>query len=152
VTGTRAARAVSNRARVRARRTAIQAYYQWLITNQPMSGIIREFEQERAELKQADRDYFRCLLEGMARYSEELDTALAPLLDRPLEEVSPVERAILKLGMYELTYRPEVPWRVVVNETIELAKMFGAEQSHKYVNGVLDRAAHRIRALEIAAT
>jgi len=140
----------STHARVRARRTAVQACYQWLINKQPMSEIIDEFVNERAELKKADLEYFRDLLQGINRYSDELEHSLTPFLDRFLHEISPVERAILMLGMYELTYHPELPWRVIMNETVELAKMFGAEQSHKYINGVLDTAAHSIRAAEIA--
>lgn len=140
----------SPQARVRARRNAVQAYYQWLINNQPIAGIIKEFENDRSELKKADKEYFHDLLEGMNKYSNELDALLTPLLDRPIEQVSPVERSILKLGMYELTHHPEIPWRVIMNEAIELAKMFGAEQSHKYINAVLDKAARQIRAIEIS--
>jgi len=143
-------RTVSMHARVRARRNAVQACYQWLINNQPMDAVIKEFMNERTELKKADKDYFCDLLEGMNRYSEELDTTLKPFLDRALEEINPVERAILKLGMYELMYHPELPWRVIMNESVELAKMFGAEQSHKYINGVLDKAARKIRKTEIS--
>ena len=86
----------------------------------------------------------------MEKHSEELDQVLEPILDRPLKEIGPVENAIMHLGMYELIYHPELPWRIVLNESIELAKMFGAEQSHKYINGVLDKAAHQIRAQEIS--
>lgn len=143
-------RPFSTHARVRARRTAVQACYQWLISKQPMSEIIDEFISERAELKKADLEYFRDLLQGMDRYSCELEQTLTPFLDRTLNEISPVERAILMLGMYELSYHPELPWRVIMNETVELAKMFGADQSHKYINGVLDKAAHSIRAAEIS--
>ena len=140
----------SLQAKVRARRTAIQAYYQWLINNQPISEIIKEFESDRSELKKADREYFYDLLEGMNKNSDQLDSELQPLLDRPLKDISPVENAILKLGMYELMYHPELPWKVIVNEAIELAKMFGADQSHKYINGVLEKAARNIRAIETA--
>ena len=135
----------SSHARVRARRTAVQACYQWLINKQPMSEIIDEFVNERPELKKADKEYFRDLLQGMNRYSSELDKVLQPFLDRAINEVSPVERAILTLGTYELVHHPELPWRVIMNETVELAKMFGAEQSHRYINGILDRAARDIR-------
>ena len=143
-------RAYSRHARVRARRNAVQAYYQWLINQQPMDAVIQEFMNERTELKKADKEYFCDLLQGMNRYSEELDKTLNPFLDRALEEINPVERAILKLGMYELMHHPELPWRVVMNETVELAKMFGAEQSHKFINGVLDKAARKIRDIEIS--
>ena len=142
----------STHARVRARRSAVQACYQWLINQQPISAVIREFENDRSELKKADKEYFHDLLEGINRCAEELDGTITPLLDRPLAELNTVEHAILLLGMYELIHHPEIPWRVVMNEAVELAKMFGAEQSHKYINGVLDKAAHRIRASEIAAT
>jgi N utilization substance protein B len=140
----------SSHARARARRTAVQACYQWLINKQPMSEIIDEFVNERPELKKADKEYFLDLLRGVNRYSNELDEVLVPCLDREINEVSPVERAILILGTYELVHHPELPWRVIMNETVELAKMFGAEQSHKYINGVLDKAARSIRAAEIS--
>lgn len=139
----------STRARVRARRTAVQAYYQWLINNQPISEIIKEFETDRAELKKADRGYFQDLVCGMSRNSVSLEKEMMPFLDRSMEEIGPVEKAILTLGMYELIHHPELPWRVAMNEAVELAKMFGAEQSHKYINAVLDRAARLIRADEI---
>lgn len=139
-------------ARVRARRSAVQACYQWLINQQPIDAIIREFEDDRTELRKADREYFRELLEGISRCSKELDETVTPLLDRPMAEVNPVERSILMLGTYELIHHQELPWRVIVNEAIELAKMFGAEQSYKYINGILDKAARRIRAAEIKAS
>ena len=140
----------SSHARIRSRRTAVQAYYQWLLNRQPIADVIREFEQDRSELRKADKDYFREILEGMEKHSEELDKVLGPILDRPLEEIGPVENAIMHLGMYELIYHPELPCRVILNESIELAKMFGADQSHKYINGVLDKAAHQIRPEEIS--
>jgi N utilization substance protein B len=141
----------SPRARIRARRTAVQAYYQWLINKQPISAVILEFENDRAELKKADKAYFQDLLQGMSGHASELEGLLVPLLDRPLAEINPVERSILTLGIYELEHHPELPWRIIVNEAIELAKMFGAEQSYKYINGVLDQAARKIRAGEISA-
>ena len=145
-------RSYSRHARVRARRNAVQACYQWLINKQPMDSVIREFMDERSELKKADREYFRELLEGMSRYSDELDSTLGQFLDRTLDEIDPVERAILKLGMYELMHHPELPWRVIMNESVELAKMFGAEQSHKYINGVLDKAARKVRGSETSSS
>lgn len=140
----------SKHARIKARRSAVQALYQWHMTNNPMQEIITEFENDQARLKKADIDYFRELLLGTAKTSEDLDIQLMPLLDRKLEELDPVERAILHIGLYELITFPEIPWRVVINESVELAKMFGAEQSHKFINGVLDKAAHKIRATEIS--
>ncbi len=143
---------VSKFARVRARRSVVQALYQWGMAEKPMAEIIREFEKDRTELNKADIDYFREILRGIEIHLEELNSHLVPLLDRPLKEIDPVENAILHLGMYELLYRLELPWRVVLNESIELAKMFGAEQSHKYVNGILDKAARQIRTVELANT
>lgn len=139
----------SKHARIRARRSAVQALYQWQMTQMPMADVILEFENERSELKKADKDYFRDLLHGTTGQSEKLDEYLTPLLDRHVKDLDPVERAILHIGVYELLFHPELPWRVVVNESVELAKMFGADQSHRYVNGVLDKAARNIRADEI---
>jgi transcription antitermination protein NusB len=141
----------SKHARIRARRSAVQALYQWQMTQMPMNDVIAEFENERVELKKADKRYFRDLLEGTTRQIMELDAQLTPLLDRPVNELDPVERAVLHIGIYELMFHPELPWRVVVNESVELAKMFGAEQSHKYINGVLDNAARKIRVQETAS-
>ena len=145
------ARLYSPKARIRARRSAVQAYYQWLINKQSVAAIIMEFQNDRIELKKADKEYFHDLLRGMISHVDELESQLSPLLDRPLAEIDPVERSILILGLYELVYHPELPWRIIVNEAIELAKMFGAEQSHKYINGVLDKAARQIRTVEIAS-
>jgi transcription antitermination protein NusB len=139
-------------ARVRARRSVVQALYQWSMDDKSMSEVIREFEKDRSELNKADIDYFREILKGVEEHIEELDKQLEPLLDRSLSEIDPVESAILHLGIYELLYHLELPWRVVLNESIELAKMFGAEQSHKYVNGILDKAAHQIRTVELSNT
>lgn len=147
-----AQRGFNRHALARARRSAVQAYYQWQITQQPVKDIINEFEAERAELKKADIEYFRRLLHGMVDNAARLDEELGPLLDRPVGELDPVERAVLHLGGYELLYCPQMPWRVVINESVELAKMFGAEQSHKYINGILDKLARRLRAAEITGT
>jgi len=139
-------------ARVRARRSVVQALYQWEMAEIAMADVIREFEKDRSELDRADVGYFREVLKGIEAHIDELDAELIPLLDRPMGELDPVENAILHLGMYELLYHMELPWRVVLNESIELAKMFGAEQSYKYVNGILDRAAQKVRAVEFAGT
>ncbi|MCI0400171.1 MAG: transcription antitermination factor NusB [Gammaproteobacteria bacterium] len=135
---------ISKRARIRARRSAVQALYQWRMTNRDMREIIDEFERER-DLRKTDKEYFRSLLQGVADQANRLDETLVPLVDRPLQEVDPIERAILHIGIYELQNHPEIPWRVVINESVELAKMFGAEQSHRFVNGILDSAAHILR-------
>ncbi len=115
----------------------------------PIQDVINEFVSERSELKKADTDYFKEILRGTAKEVENLDKQLAPLLDRAIDDLDPVEKAILHIGLYELTFHPELPYRVVLNEAIDLAKMFGAEQSHKYINGVLDKAAQKIRTAEM---
>lgn len=143
--------AFSKHGRIRARRTAVQALYQWDMAGAGIEDIISEFESDRAELKKADGVYFREILKGVVQHQAELETEIAGVSDRGLRELDPVERAILYLGAYELLYRPEVPWLVVVNESIELAKMFGAEQSHRYINGVMDKLARRTRAAESGA-
>ena len=135
-------------ARVRSRRSVVQAYYQWLITQQPVIEIVSEFKIDRKELKKADVEYFEKLLCGMISSRKEIDKELQPLLDRPDSELDPVENAILHLGAYELLYQPSVPFKVVINEAVDLAKLFGAEQSHKYINGVLDKLAHQYRQVE----
>lgn len=140
----------SSHARARARRSVIQAYYQWQLAAQPASDIINEFESDRSELKKADIGYFRNLLSGMIKRTDELDKILSTVLDRAPSQLDPVERAVLHLGVFELVHQPELPWRVVINESVELAKMFGADQSHKYINGVLDKIAHQYRAAEVA--
>lgn len=136
--------------RSKARRLAVQALYQWQLTGQTAYDIGQQFAQDQ-DLKGSDRDYFEELLTQVPRYADELDEYLAPNLDRPLKEVDPVERAILRLGVYELRYRKDVPYRVVINESIELAKTFGGEQGHKYVNSILDLVAKKLRAAEVAA-
>lgn len=138
-------------ARVRARRNAVQALYQWDMTSAAVEHVMAEFEAERTELRKADLEYFRELLLGVSAHQEELRQQLLPCLSRPLGELDPVERVILYLGTYELLYRPELPWRVVINESIDLAKLFGAEQSHRFINGVLDAVARSVRAVEIGA-
>ncbi len=140
----------SKHARISARRSAVQALYQWHMTQVPISDVITEFENERSKMKKVDIDYFRDLLHGTVEQMTTLDDQLAPLLDRPVNELDPVERAVLHIGLYELLFHPELPWRVVINESVELAKMFGAEQSYKFINGVIDKAAHQIRAAEIS--
>ena len=135
----------SKKARIRSRRSIVQAYYQWLITQGPIHEIVLEFKTDRSELKKADMRYFEEVLEGMIKKRTEIDIELGPLLDRPDSELDPVENAILHLGTYELLYLQDIPCKVVINEAIDLAKLFGAEQSHKYINSVLDKLAHKNR-------
>lgn len=136
--------------RSRARRVALQAIYQWQVAGHDLLDIERQFLASE-ETQGADRDYFHDLLHRIPAQLNEIDAALAPLLDRGIEEVDPVERALLRLGAYELLHRPDVPYRVVINEAVELAKVFGAEQGHRYINGILDGVARRVRPAEVAA-
>lgn len=139
-----------HQARRRARRAALQALYQWQATGQDPAEIERQFVEEQ-DMSRVDRAYFHELLHRVPAAVEALDACLAPLLDRPLAQVDPVERATLRIGAYELTRRPEIPWRVVINEAVEVAKSFGGEQGHRYVNAALDRLARQVRAVEIGA-
>ncbi len=128
----------------------MQALYQWQLGGQDLGEIEVQFFQEQ-DMRKVDTDYFRELLHRIPATLSDLDARLTPLLDRPLKQIDPVERAILRIGAYELNSHLEIPWRAVINEAVELAKMFGAEQGHKYVNSVLDRLARDLRAVEIAA-
>ncbi|HEY8553454.1 MAG TPA: transcription antitermination factor NusB [Burkholderiales bacterium] len=136
--------------RHRARRSAVQALYQWQVARQAPHEIESHFLADDT-LEGADLEYFRHLVREIPVRQEALDAHLAPHVDRPIGEIDPVERAILRLGAFELECHPEIPYRVVLNEAVELAKTFGAEQGHKYVNAVLDRVAAQLRAHEIAA-
>lgn len=134
-------------ARRRARRAALQAVYQWQMTAADAYAVEQEFVESGA-LKKADEDFFRALLRGVMFSSGDLDQLLMPLLDRRVEELDKVELALLRLGAYELRERPDVPFRVVIDEYVGLAKVFGAEDGFKYINGVLDRLAIQLRPLE----
>lgn len=137
-------------ARRKARRFATQALYQWQMTSDGLSGIEAQFRTDN-DMRKTDVAYFHEILHGVPAYIEELDAAIRPFLDRDLNELDQVERAILRLSTYELLKRMDVPYRVVINEGIELAKTFGATESHKYVNGVLDKVAQRARYAEVNA-
>ena len=132
-----------------ARRVAVQALYQWLVNETPAEAMLAQFREQPEGLGRADGEYFNELLRGCVQAAPQLTAAIVPLLDRPLAQLDPVEHAILLLGAYELQHRPEVPWKVVVNEAVNLAKMFGAEEGFKFVNGVLDKLARHTRANEV---
>jgi N utilization substance protein B len=136
-------------ARSRARRRAAQAVYAWQVGGNPMSRVIEEFRHEQ-DMEIADLDYFEDLLRGVDKHCAEIDSALTPFLDREMAQVDPIERAVLRLAAYELRHRPDVPYRVILNEAIEVTKRFGAEHGHTYVNGVLDKAAREWRGNEAA--
>lgn len=134
-------------ARSRARRRALQAIYAWQMSGSGIASIIAQFRHEQ-DMQIADLDYFEALVRGVELHCQELDAGMAPLLDRGIEQVDPIERATLRLAAFEFKYRPDVPYRVVLNEAIELAKRFGADYGHTYVNGVLDKLAREWRAVE----
>jgi N utilization substance protein B len=134
-------------ARSRARRRALQAIYAWQMSGNSMANVIEEFRHEQ-DMEIADLGYFEDLLRGVERHHADLDLALAPFLDREVAELDPIERAVMRLAAYELRHRPDVPYRVVLNEAVEVAKRFGSDQGHTYVNGVLDKAAKQWRTAE----
>jgi N utilization substance protein B len=137
-------------ARSRARRRALQALYAWQMSASPVERVIDQFRAEQ-DMEIADLEYFEALVRGVVEHAEELDAVLAKFIDRPMTQVDPIERAVLRIAGFELAHRPDVPYRVVINEAIETTKRFGAEHGHTYVNGVLDRAAAEWRAQEIQA-
>lgn len=134
--------------RHKARRAAVQALYQWQLTEQDPGEIEDHFILDHS-MDDVDLEYFHQLVREIPLHRHELDDHIAPHLDRPLQDVDPVERAILRLGAYEFEFHPEIPCKVIINEAVELAKTFGAEHGHKYVNAVLDKVAARLRAAEL---
>jgi transcription antitermination protein NusB len=140
----------SVRARSRARRALVQALYKWHMTGAASVTIQKEFEDGEA-LNDADAEFFSEGLSRIILHTAVLDDQIAPLLDRAFKDLDPIEMAILRLGADELLHRTDVPYRVVINEYVELAKTFGAEESHKYINGVLDKLARSTRTVEVAA-
>lgn len=130
--------------RHRTRRAAVQALYEWQLTANEPESVVDELIASGGQGR-LDEKFLRELVIDTVNAVEKLDEALAPHLDREITDVDPVERAVLRLGAYELVHRIEVPLRVVINEGVELAKTFGAEDGHKYVNGVLDKLARTVR-------
>ena len=136
-------------ARRRARELAVQGLYAWQMSGLPAAEILAHLSDAK-EFERADRTYLNRLLGGAVDQADALRLTLSPLLDRPWEGLSPVERAVLLLAAYELSAMPEVPFRVVINEAVDLAKIFGGTDGHKYVNGVLDRLSRALRPAESA--
>ncbi|KOC89905.1 transcription antitermination factor NusB [Winslowiella iniecta] len=131
-------------ARRRARECAVQALYSWQLSKNDIADVEYQFLAEQ-DVKDVDINYFRELVGGVATNSAYLDGLMKPYLSRQLEELGQVEKAILRISLFELSKRSDVPYKVAINEGIELAKVFGAEDSHKFVNGVLDKAGPAIR-------
>ena len=136
--------------RRRSREYALQGLYQWQLSGKDPVMIATELSEDE-EFGKSDVEYFRTLLNGAIASAPELESYISPFLDRAVKELSPVERGILLLGGYELLRELEVPYRVVINEAVELAKVYGGTDGHKYVNGVLDKLAARLRQIEVSA-
>jgi N utilization substance protein B len=148
--GTGARKASAKSARSRAREFALQALYQFLVGRNDAQAIDL-FTRDLAGFHKADAVHYDALLHGCAREAAQLDALILPLLDRKLEEISPIEHGAMWIGAYEFLHCPDVPWRVVLNECIELAKEFGGTDGHKYVNAVLNGLAPSLRAAEVEA-
>ena len=150
LTSTGARKAASKSDRSRAREFALQGLYQSLVSGNPIDDI-DAFTRDLAGFNKADAVHFDALLQGCVAHGAQLDALIAPLLDRPLAEISPVEHAVMWIGAYEFSHCLDVPWRVVLNECIELAKEFGGTDGHKYVNAVLNGMAPLLRAAEVGS-
>lgn len=148
----KAGRNEPHRLRQRARRRALQALYQWRMAGQDLNEIEKQFIEEMG-MQDVDLAFFQELLHRIPAQVQELDALVDAHLDRPMSQIDPVEQAILRIGAYEFKERIDIPYRVVMNEAVELAKQFGAEQSHKYINGVLDKVGRALpmRAAELKA-
>ena len=140
----------SSRKRSLTRRLVMQALYQWQLTGQSFAELRNQFAMDEG-WPDVDPEYFVELLEGITGQAAELDAVLGQWLDRPVGQLDPIEHAVLLIGVHELKHNLDVPYRVVLNESVELAKKFGATEGHKFVNAVLDRAARMLRAAEQAA-
>jgi N utilization substance protein B len=150
LTSTGARKAGSKNNRSRAREFALQGLYQSIVGGNPVEDV-DVFTRDLAGFSKADAVHFDALLHGCVAQATELDALITPLLDRPLSEISPIERAVMWIGSYEMKHCLDVPWRVVINECVELAKEFGGTDGHKYVNGVLNGLAPLLRAPEVEA-
>lgn len=137
--------------RTQARRAAVQALYQSLVNNQAPEKDTMDFVMAEYANK-IDKNYFQLLVEGVTKEIDTIDAELTHAVDRSLATVDPVEISVLRLAVFEYMHRPDIPYRVVLNEAVELAKSFGGEQGHKYVNGVLDKIGSRLRQAEYQAT
>ena len=150
LTDTGVKKAADKSPRTRAREFVLQALYQHLVgRNTPES--IDGFTRDLVGFHKADAAHYTALMRGCIAQADALDAVISPLLDRPMSSISPVEHSVLWIGQYEFAHCPDIPWRVVINECIELAKAFGGTDGHKYVNGVLNKMAPQLRPLEVAA-
>ena len=136
--------------RRKARHYALQALYQWQISRNALSDIEAQFRTE-FDFAGTDLEYFQTLLHEVPKHVGELEALFAPLLDRELKDLTPIELTVLRMGAYELAHRIDVPYKVVINEAVALTKKFGATDGYKYINGVMDRLAQQLRAVEVTA-
>lgn len=136
--------------RHRAREFALQGLYQWLMSQED-AGVIDAYIRNAHGFEKADREHFDALLHGTIRDATHLRAEIVPYIDRAMDQLSPIEHAALLIGAFELKHHIEIPYKVVINEAVELAKSFGGIDGHKYVNGVLDKLASSLRATEVAA-
>lgn len=136
--------------RTQSRRVAMQALYVWEMTHNEINEIIKNFSEDGL-LVDLDFDLFKELLTNVSTDATDLDVLYADLLDRSVSMIDPIERAIMRIGVYELQSKQQIPYKVVINECVELAKRFGAEEGHKFVNGILDKVAKKLRPLELNA-
>lgn len=136
--------------RSKARRLALQALYQWQYTAAPCEEIDAQFRENHPS-KKIDHDYFSGILRGVIQHIVEIDAYIAPVLDRSINTLNPVELAVIRISVYEFIYCLDVPYKVVINEALESTKVFGAQDGFKYVNGVLDKLAQTLRAKEFKA-
>ena len=150
LTATGARKASAKSARTRAREFALQALYQHIVGGNHAEAI-DAFTRDLAGFHKADSAHYDALLHGCIDTAGDMDALIKPLLDRKWEEISPIEHAVMWIGVYEFQHARDVPWRVVINECVELAKEFGGTDGHKYVNGVLNGLAPRLRATEVDA-
>lgn len=142
---------MSSKSRHLARRNAVQALYQWDLTEQDPSDIEDSFI-EGHDLSKVDLDYFRHLIRNVPLYHLEVDDRLSQYIKRGIENIDPVERAILRLGTYELEFEKTIPYKAIINEAVELTKIFGSEEGYRFVNGVLDRLAKELRQTEVSSS
>jgi N utilization substance protein B len=138
-------------ARRKARHYAVQALYQWAVSGTDLSAIEQQFRED-FDFGGTDLEYFQALLHGVPEQVSDLEELFGRYLDIPLEKLGPVERAVLRIATFELSERIDVPYRVVLNEAIALTRKFGAAESHRFVNGVLDKVARELRDAEISGS
>ena len=135
--------------RRKARHFGLQALYQWTLSDASLVDIDAEFRVDN-DFRHTDDEYFQALLRGVMEDVESLEALFSPLLDRALDDLDPIERNLLRMGTFELKERIDVPYKVVINEAVSLAKKFGATESHRYINGILDKVASELRTVERA--